>query len=42
MVNIIRRVAVVVATEVVGYFIADNIIKKISDKKVENANSMLH
>ena len=32
MVNIIRRVAFVVATEVVGYFIADS-IKKIGNTR---------
>lgn len=42
MVNIIRRVAFIVATELVGYIIADNIIKKISDKRTDNANSMLY
>ena len=33
MVNLIRRVAFVVATEVVGYFIADSIIKKIGNTR---------
>lgn len=42
MVNIIRRVAFIVATELVGYIIADNIIKKISDNRTKNANSMLY